>query len=272
MDIIIVDDELVSLTVLKQLVAKLPDCHVHGFTHPSAALAWCKPNEPDIVIVDYMMPDLNGIEFTRRLCAMEGRADTPLMMVSASADRTIRHSALRNGFNEFMNKPFDFSELQSRVRDMVYLRSSQKQLVHRAFLLSDAKLEDTSSGTSTGARARLLNVEMTIARLAGDEALLAAVASVFVHTVPQILSALDAALSSNDFARASVQAHALKGAVSPFEAPAVFNAILDLELQTRTQNIEALAAAFSVAQALVEGLLDELAQLPLRSINPTLDA
>ena len=87
MEIIIVDDELVSLTVLKQLVAKLPDCHVRAFTDPSAALAWCKPNVPDVVIVDYMMPDLNGIEFTRRLCALEGRAQTPLMMVSASADR-----------------------------------------------------------------------------------------------------------------------------------------------------------------------------------------
>jgi CheY-like chemotaxis protein len=268
MDIIIVDDELVSLTVLKQLVGKLPDCRVHAFTHPSAALAWCKPNEPDVVIVDYMMPDLNGIEFTRQLCALEGRADTPMMMVSASADRSVRYSALRSGFNGFMNKPFDFSELQSRVRDMVFLRSSQKQLVNRAFLLSGANLDAASLLASAGGTIRLLNVEMTLARLAGDEALLAAVARVFLHTVPQILTALDAAISSSDFERASVQAHALKGAVAPFEAPAVFNAVSDVETQARVRNAEGLSVAFSTAQNLVEGLLDELGHMPLRSIDP----
>ena len=87
MHIIIVDDEPVSLTVLKQLTEKLPGCTVQAFTHPSAALSWCRPNEPDVVIVDYMMPEFNGIEFTRRLCALKGRADTPLLMVTASADR-----------------------------------------------------------------------------------------------------------------------------------------------------------------------------------------
>ena len=60
MNIIIVDDELVSLTVLKQLVEKLPDCCAQGFTDASAALVHCEQNDPDLVLVDYMMPDLNG--------------------------------------------------------------------------------------------------------------------------------------------------------------------------------------------------------------------
>ena len=57
MNIIIVDDELVSLTVLKQLVEKLPDCCAQGFTDASAALVHCEQNDPDLVLVDYMMPN-----------------------------------------------------------------------------------------------------------------------------------------------------------------------------------------------------------------------
>ena len=115
MDIIIVDDELVSLTVLKQLVEKLPDCCAQGFTDASAALAHCVQNDPDLVLVDYMMPGLNGIDFTRRLRAIAGRADTPVLMVTASGDREVRDSALQSGINDFLNKPFDFVELQARA-------------------------------------------------------------------------------------------------------------------------------------------------------------
>ena len=268
MEIIIVDDELVSLTVLKQLVAKLPDCNVRGFTQPSAALAWCQPNDPDVVIVDYMMPELNGIEFTRRLCALEGRADIPVLMVSASADRRVRYAALKNGFNDFMNKPFDFLELQSRVSDMMFLRSSQKQFVNRAFLLADNM--DTVIG-DVGAHddgRRVLNVEMTLSRLAHDEVLLGEVAQIFIRTVPAIVEALGAALMSSDLEQAYELAHALKGAVSPFEAPEVFNGVLSVETQARNRDVAAAASALAAAERLIERLLNELARMPLRSPAP----
>lgn len=143
MDIIIVDDEPVSVTMLKRLVEKLPDCNGRGFTQASAALAWCKQNDPDLVIVDYMMPELNGIEFTRHLRALDGKADTPLLMVTASADREVRNSALQNGINDFLNKPFDFVELQARASNMLALRCSQKKLANRALLLAEEVREAT---------------------------------------------------------------------------------------------------------------------------------
>ena len=143
MDIIIADDEPVSVTMLKRLVEKLPDCNCRGFTQASAALSWCEQSEPDLVIVDYMMPELNGIEFARRLRSLDGRNDTPLLMVTASADREVRNTALQNGINDFLNKPFDFVELQARVSNMLALRSSQKKLANRAFLLAEEVREAT---------------------------------------------------------------------------------------------------------------------------------
>src|SRR3979409_979778 len=93
MEIIIVDDEPVSLTVLKQFMEKLPDSNVRTFARASDALAWCKSNDPDLIVISYMMPQLNGIEFTRLLRALAGKADTPILMVTANADREIRNSA-----------------------------------------------------------------------------------------------------------------------------------------------------------------------------------
>ncbi|MGZ5095888.1 MAG: response regulator [Burkholderiales bacterium] len=257
MEIIIVDDEPVSLTVLKQLISKLPHCHARGFTQASAALAWCQPNDPDVVIVDYMMPELNGIEFTRRLCALQGRADTPLLMISATEDATLRRNALQHGVNDFMNKPVDFVELQARVRDMISLRSNQIRMTGNALTLANV----AASSTAEIPQDRVLNINVTRARLAGDDALLAEVAAVFRRTAPQLLASISMALSGNRLERAYAEAHSLKGAVGAFEAPEVLSAVTTLERNTRTLNASAAVAAFSSVETLVERLLNELANV-----------
>jgi CheY-like chemotaxis protein/HPt (histidine-containing phosphotransfer) domain-containing protein len=262
MEIIIVDDEPVSLTVLKQLISKLPHCHARGFTQASAALAWCQPNDPDVVIVDYMMPELNGIEFSRRLCALQGRADTPLLMVSASEDPSLRRSALQHGVSDFMNKPVDFVELQARIRDMMTLRSNQIRIASHTVTFAT---ELASSTIGAPEQDRVLNVNITRARLAGDDALLAEVAGVFRRTAPQLLASISTALSGNCLERAYSEAHSLKGAVGAFEAPAVLDAVTTLERNAKNHNISAATAAFSCVESLVERLLDEL----LSIANPT---
>src|SRR3954447_13025786 len=85
-DVVIVDDEAVNLTVIKQLVAKLPQCYPQAFTQASAALAWCKANDPDLVIVGYVMPEFDGIKFAQQLRALDGKRDIPVLMVTASTD------------------------------------------------------------------------------------------------------------------------------------------------------------------------------------------
>lgn len=137
MDIVIVDDAPIAIALLRALVGKLTDCRAVPFTSAGEGLAWCTANDPDMVIVDYMMPEMDGIEFTRRFRLLPGKADTPLLMVTAANDRALRHRALTLGINDFLNKPFDQIELQARARNMLALRSSQKKLANRALLLAD---------------------------------------------------------------------------------------------------------------------------------------
>ena len=269
MEIIIVDDELVSLTVLQQLVEKLPDCQARGFTDAAAALKWCEQNDPDLVIVDYMMPELNGIKFTRRLRALAGKEDTPVLMVTASAEREVRTSALQNGINDFLNKPFDFIELQARATNMLALRCSQKRLAGRDSPDGDQAFGFAPQPAHVVNSDPLLDVNMTRARLAADEALLGDIARIFIRTVPQLLSSISTALSANDLKRAFGQAHSLKGAVAAFEAPEVFNSLAQVETHVRNHDAEAAAAAFAMAQALVERLARELAPIVARQADRT---
>jgi putative two-component system response regulator len=137
MDIVIIDDSPITIALLRRLVERMPDCRALPFTSAAQGLAWCAVNDPDLVIVDYLMPEMDGIEFSRAFRAMPGKADTPLLMVTAADDRDLRHRALELGINDFLNKPFDQVELQARARNMLVLRSSQKKLANRALLLAD---------------------------------------------------------------------------------------------------------------------------------------
>ena len=260
MNIMIVDDEPVSLTALKQLVEKIPDCNVHGFTQASAALAWCQNNDPDLVLVGYMMPELNGIDFTEHFRAMRGKAETPVLMVTASADRHVRNTAFEHGVNDFLNKPYDSLELQTRVRNMLALRPHTEPAADRAATHAGAATKSAAADALPDV-AGLLDMEMTLKRLGGDATLLTQVARVFIRTMPQLLSGINAALTSNDIDRVYAEAHSLKGAVAVFEAPEVLNSVIAMEKHAIDYNAAAASAAFAVARTLVERLATELQPL-----------
>ena len=262
MKIMIVDDEPVSLTALKQLIEKLPDCFVHGFTQASTALEWCNRNRPDLVVVGYMMPELNGIEFTQQFRQLD-RTDTPVLMVTASTDREVRTSAFENGVNDFLNKPYDSVELQARVSNLLVLRSKQQKLEKRAAFRPDeaARRSGGTDQLQSTDPDRLLDIDMTLKRLADDATLLGQVARVFVRTVPQLLISISSALSANDMERAYAEAHSLKGAVAVLEAPKVFDSIVVLETHATNYNAAAAATALAAAQVLVQRLVGELASV-----------
>lgn len=260
MEIVIVDDEPVSLAVLKQLVGKLPDCKARAFAHASAALAWCDSNDPDVVIVDYMMPELNGIEFTRRLRAVDGRSDTPLLMVTANAEGNVRERALESGINDVLNKPFDSTDLQARVSNMLALRFSQKKRANRS----------NSRAAAQGAAAeraepdqveRLVDYDLTLARIGGDTTLLGEIVRIFVRSVPPLMTSIGEALRRTDLEHVYIESHSLKGAVGSVEAPEVLRSVVQLEAHARDRHASAAAAVFVDVEALVQRLSTELSAL-----------
>jgi DNA-binding response OmpR family regulator len=259
MEVIIVDDEPVCLAVLKKLIGKLPDCQPRAFSQASAALAWCDSNDPDVVVIDYMMPELDGIEFTRRL-RVEHESDTPLLMVSANADPAVRDRALKTGINDFLNKPYDSVELQARVGNMLALRSSQKKLTKQAAASRDST-NTSANPQSTNVSATVLDVHATLARLGGDAALVGDVARIFTRTVPLLLTLLADALNDSNFPCVYEAASSLKGAVATVEAPEVLNSVTELETQAKKRDIGAAAAAFLTAQMQVRRLMSELAEM-----------
>lgn len=132
MQIIIVDDNPLNLRLMEGLVRKVGEFTTLTFQDPQQGMDWCATNEPDLLIVDYMMPGLDGLEFIRRFREREGFADIPVLMITADHERQTRYDALGNGANDFLTKPIDNAEFRARVNNMLKLRGSQKRLANYA--------------------------------------------------------------------------------------------------------------------------------------------
>ena len=135
--VLIIDDTEINLILFGALVKKLDDCVPHTFAHARDALAWTKDNVPDLVIVDYMMPDLDGLEFIRLMREMPGRDGVPVIMITANDQKQLRYRALDLGANDFLTKPVDKVEFLARTRNMLLVSDARKQLADRAAWLAD---------------------------------------------------------------------------------------------------------------------------------------
>lgn len=137
MRILLIDDTQLNITLLQHLIKKIPEYESVAFTNPIEALEWCRDNEPDLVVVDYMMPEMDGIQFTQQFRGFVNYEDIPVLMVTANNEISVRHKALISGVTDFLNKPLDNSEFVARARNMLALRQSQKKLIDRAEWLAD---------------------------------------------------------------------------------------------------------------------------------------
>jgi putative two-component system response regulator len=145
LSIVIVDDSEINLILFRHLVAKIEGVTPRCFAVSAEALDWCTRNGVDVVIVDYMMPAPDGLEFIRRLRVVPGLADVPVVMVTANDVLEVRYAALQAGATDFLTKPVDKNEFIARIGNMVALRRGQRLLADRAALLA----EEVKAATTT---------------------------------------------------------------------------------------------------------------------------
>lgn len=130
--VLVVDDNATNLMLFRHLLAKQEGIEALCFEFPRAALDWCATSIPDLVLLDYMMPDIDGLEFLRRFRRLPGFADIPVVMVTADTEKEVRYKALEAGATDFLTKPVDKAELTARAKNLLALRKGQVQLSNRA--------------------------------------------------------------------------------------------------------------------------------------------
>lgn len=92
------------------------------------AISFVRQFEPDLVLLDYMMPDKNGMEVCREIRNDARLSHIPVIMLTARADEKIKLECLEAGASDFISKPFALGELSLRVKNQIGMIAFQRQL------------------------------------------------------------------------------------------------------------------------------------------------
>ena len=113
--ILIVDDTPANIDVLVD-VLESEGYDLSVATDGSAALQIASQAEPDLILLDVMMPGIDGFETCRRLKAQEGHEDVPVIFVTVRNDVQAIREGFAAGGDDYVTKPFEKEELLARIR------------------------------------------------------------------------------------------------------------------------------------------------------------
>jgi len=126
-DILVVDDNPVNLRLLSQMLTA-HDYQVRTVVSGKDALAVVRSAPPDLILLDVMMPDLNGYEVCSRLKTDEATADIPVIFISALGDAKDKVRAFKAGGVDYVTKPLQVEEILARLETHLSIKRLQRKL------------------------------------------------------------------------------------------------------------------------------------------------
>ncbi|MEB3267778.1 MAG: EAL domain-containing protein [Leptolyngbya sp.] len=125
--ILVVDDESDNFDVIEALLAD-EDYELHYASSGKRALERMRTLNPDVIVLDLMMPEMDGLEVCRHIRDQPRWQTVPIMMVTALTARESLAACLDAGANDYLSKPVDRVELKARLRSLVRLSQQQQEI------------------------------------------------------------------------------------------------------------------------------------------------
>ncbi len=131
--VLILDDQSTGRKILKEIIHTIDDTlEILSFADPYDAIEQVRRHPPDLILTDYRMPQMNGVEFIKRVRETSGSMDIPIVMITVVGARSVRYEALNAGATDFLTRPLDQYETRSRCRNLLTLRQQQSIIQDRA--------------------------------------------------------------------------------------------------------------------------------------------
>lgn len=143
--ILVVDDVATNRIVMKVKLSAA--CYeVVQASSGAEALEKAGTERPDLILLDVLMPDLNGVTVCERLKADPATADIPIILITAMADKHSKMRGFEIGADDFLTKPVDEVSLLARVRSLIRARDTQRELRLREETCAELGFHETAAG------------------------------------------------------------------------------------------------------------------------------
>ena len=179
--ILVVDDVFDNLLVL-EAVLEDKDYEIHLVEDSKIALTMVEESPPDIILLDVMMPEVDGYEFTRRIRQNPALPFIPILLLTAHYESSVVEG-LDAGADDFIRKPFDPDELHARVRSLLRLKHSIDERDQMANLRTDFVSRFTH--------------DLRIPLVASNRVLKLLLSGRFCEVSPQLQEIIDTMIGSN---------------------------------------------------------------------------
>ena len=174
------DDESRSRAALEVLLRR-EGYEVRSALDGESALAACAAFHPDLILLDVLMPGMDGFEVCRRIKARPETRLTPVVLITGLSEKEDRIQGINAGADDFLSKPIDLNELLARTRSLIKLKQYTDELEHAESVLFSLALSIEARDPYTGGhcerlaqmssrlgeRLRLADEEVTALRRAG---------------------------------------------------------------------------------------------------------
>src|SRR6476660_1061771 len=148
--ILVVDDKEANLRLIEGMLRVAGYTSVESTTDPCAVCDLHRRNRYNLILLDLQMPGLDGFQVMEGLQEIEGEGYLPVLVITAQPAHKLR--ALKAGAKDFVSKPFDFVEVQTRIHNMLEVRLLYGKLNDHNRLLEQTVLERTAELRQSEAR------------------------------------------------------------------------------------------------------------------------
>ena len=163
MRILVVDDQESNVALLLDLLEQAGYTALSGITDPRETVATFTTTRPDLILLDLLMPHLDGFQVMAHLRPLVGdEAFLPILVLTADIGGDVKRRALAEGATDFLTKPFDPVEVLLRIQNLLRTRALHLQLRDQNELLEERVRERTQELEE--ARAEVLDLYQELAK------------------------------------------------------------------------------------------------------------
>jgi DNA-binding response OmpR family regulator len=118
-NILVVDDDVSIHTLITAIIQIIGDVRIESAFNGREALEKAQADQPDLIISDVTMPDMDGLALCHKIRENPQLADTPILLLTARADTQDKYHGFLQGADDYLVKPFDPTELQLRIKALL---------------------------------------------------------------------------------------------------------------------------------------------------------
>ena len=250
-NILIVDDNDINISIAEGLLAPM-EMNVDSALSGPEAIKKIQGKDYDIVLMDHMMPDMDGVDATKIIRETKGEDDLVIIALSANALEEARKMFLEVGMNDFVAKPIEIKELVSKIRKWLPPEKVKKSVIKNP--AAEGVTDDP-----------LMNFEMLdvshAVRSLGSPHLFRKIAGEYVRSGPEKYDGIKSAFLSEDIKDFTIRTHALKSSSRQIGAVELGDMAEALEMAGNNNDMEFIRANIGNTLTVFKNLLDAMKPL-----------